>query len=43
MWLNMELNLGYCIVTTFFALTVIYKHRENIKRLLSHTENKINF
>jgi glycerol-3-phosphate acyltransferase PlsY len=43
MWLNMELNLGYCIVTTFFALTVIFKHRENIKRLLSHTENKINF
>lgn len=43
MWLNMELNLGYCVITTLFALTVIFKHKENIKRLINHCENKINF
>ena len=41
MWLNMDLNLSYCIITTFFALTVIFKHKDNIHRLLNHCENKI--
>jgi glycerol-3-phosphate acyltransferase PlsY len=41
MGLNMELNLEYCIITTFFALTVIFKHKDNIHRLLNHCENKI--
>lgn len=43
MGFGLELNIWFCIITTFFALTVIIKHNENIKRLLSHKENKINF
>lgn len=43
MGFELELNIWYCIITTFFALTVIIKHRENIKRLINKNENKINF
>lgn len=34
-------NLPQCILVTFIALFVIWKHRANIARLLSGTENKI--
>ena len=34
-------NLPQCILVTFIALFVIWKHRANIGRLLSGTENKI--
>ncbi|MBR4894750.1 MAG: glycerol-3-phosphate acyltransferase, partial [Kiritimatiellae bacterium] len=34
-------NLPQCILVTFIALFVIWKHRANIGRLLSGSENKI--
>lgn len=43
MFFNLKNTLGYCIITTIFALTVILKHKENIKRLINNNENKINF
>ncbi len=36
-------TLGFAIITTIFGLMVIIKHKENIKRLINHNENKINF
>ena len=43
MGLNLVNSLGFSIVTTIFALTVILKHIPNIKRLINKCENKINF
>lgn len=43
MGFGLELNIFYSIITTIFALTVILKHKENIKRLINHNENKVNF
>ena len=42
-WYGFEYNLGYCIITTIFALTVIIKHKENIKRLINREEKKFTF
>jgi len=36
-------DLPQCILVTFIALFVIWKHRSNISRLLNGTENKIYF
>ncbi|MED1205982.1 glycerol-3-phosphate 1-O-acyltransferase PlsY [Heyndrickxia acidicola] len=36
-------NLYFCIFACLMALIVIFSHRENIQRLLSGTENKLNF
>lgn len=37
-------GLGFSVVFSFLtAAIVIFMHRENIKRLLNHTENKISF
>ena len=38
-----EFNLGVIIISILIALLVIFNHRENIKRIKSGTENKINF
>ena len=43
MFLNLSNTLGFNIVTTLFALVVIFKHHENIKRLINKNENKIYF
>ena len=43
MCLNLVNSLGFAIITTLFALTVILKHIPNIKRLINKCENKINF
>ena len=43
MGFGLELNIWYSFITTIFALTVIFKHKENIKRLINHTENRVNF
>jgi glycerol-3-phosphate acyltransferase PlsY len=47
LWLAMELPLIAKILITviiwFLYILVIYKHKENIKRLLNHTENKVGF
>lgn len=32
-----------CIITACIGASVIWRHRANIKRLLSHTENKLDF
>lgn len=37
------LGNGYFIYSVILALIVIFNHRENIKRILSGTENKISF
>ena len=37
------LGNGYFIYSVILAIIVIFNHRENIKRILSGTENKINF
>ena len=34
---------NYFIYTIIIALIIIFNHRENIKRLLNGTENKISF
>lgn len=34
---------GYFVFALILALFVVYKHRANIKRLLTGTENKLNF
>jgi glycerol-3-phosphate acyltransferase PlsY len=36
-------DLATKIVFTLLCLFVIYRHRENIQRLLNHKENKVNF
>lgn len=38
-----EFNLGVVIISILIALLVIFNHRENIKRIKSGTENKIDF
>lgn len=38
-----EFDLGVVIISILIALLVIFNHRENIKRIKSGTENKINF
>ena len=37
------LGSGYFIYSVILAIIVIFNHRENIKRILSGTENKISF
>ena len=37
------LGNGYFIYSVILAIIVIFNHRENIKRILSGTENKISF
>ncbi len=38
------IGLGFPVLISFIvAATVIFMHRENIKRILNHTENKISF
>lgn len=43
LFLGLNNSIGFCIITTIFALTVILKHIPNIKRLINKCENKINF
>ncbi len=31
------------LMTTLFYLLMVFKHRENIKRIINHTENKMNY
>lgn len=40
---NYIVSGGYFVFALFLALFVIFNHRENIKRLLSGTENKLKF
>lgn len=40
---NSGLGNGYFIYSVILAIIVIFNHRENIKRILSGTENKISF
>ncbi len=41
--LPIENSLTHMILVLFTGILLIYMHRENIKRLKSHTENKISF
>ncbi len=43
LWLTHPENLPVCLIATFIGAAVIWRHRANIKRLLSHTESKLNF
>lgn len=36
-------NVPVCIITACIGISVIWRHRANIKRLLSHTESKLDF
>ena len=36
-------NVPVCIITACIGVSVIWRHRANIKRLLSHTESKLDF
>lgn len=36
-------NLPVCLITACIGLSVIWRHRANIKRLLNHTESKLDF
>ena len=36
-------NMLVCVITACIGLSVIWRHRANIKRLLSHTESKLDF
>ena len=37
------LSIPLTLIALLFSVIVIAKHRENIKRLLNHTESKISF
>ena len=43
MLLGLVNNLGYVIITSIFALVVIIKHYENIRRLINKEEKKFQF
>ena len=36
-------NLTVCIITACIGVSVIWRHRANIKRLMDHTESKLDF
>lgn len=36
-------NVPVCIITACIGISVIWRHRANIKRLLNHTESKLDF
>lgn len=36
-------NMPVCIITACIGISVIWRHRANIKRLLEHKENKLDF
>ena len=36
-------DMTVCIITACIGISVIWRHRANIKRLLNHTESKLNF
>ena len=36
-------NTAACVITTLICLSAIWRHSANIKRLLSHTESKLDF
>ncbi|MBR3796758.1 MAG: glycerol-3-phosphate 1-O-acyltransferase PlsY [Clostridia bacterium] len=36
-------NLPVCIISACIGVSVIWRHRANIKRLLNHTESKLDF
>ncbi len=36
-------NIEYLLITFIVAAFIVYKHKDNIKRILNNTENKISF
>lgn len=43
LFLTHSQNMPVCIITACIGISVIWRHRANIKRLLSHTESKLDF
>ncbi len=43
LWLTVPQNIPVCLIATFIGVSVIWRHRANIKRLMNHTESKLNF
>jgi glycerol-3-phosphate acyltransferase PlsY len=40
-WIMSPQNLFLCIVTTALGVLAIYKHKSNIQRLMTGTENRL--